>query len=857
MTGMPAEGDERLQALLDCSEHFFYCIDYRTRQYEYVSSGVARLFGIDREAFKKKGFEVLAKSVHPEDWRRWTQQVQDACRRHPGEAVRTTTEYRLTNAQGQERNFHDSSTFHSDAEGRLTIAYGIASDVTDRRQAEMALRESEIRFQQLLSDLDEIVWCYSIDEERMLYLNDAVEAIYGRPKDDFLIHPNLWGDVIHPDDREFAFAKTRQVLQGGRGDVEARIITADGIERWLHFRISQVEREGRTLVVGVASDISERKHAELALRESEHKFRAIMDNAGVGIFLEQDGINRYINPHAAKMFGYTVGEMEGLSPYDVTMPEYYPVVSEQLEKRARGTTGQPYESMGRRKDGSAFPMQVTATLTTFRGRPACIGTVIDLTEQKAAEARILELAQYDPLTGLPNRRLLEDRVNQALAEAEREEGIVAMFFIDLDHFKRVNDSLGHSTGDELLQRFTERLHTVVRRIDTIARLGGDEFVLLMPHVGPGDVAEVARRVLALCGEPFELDSHRLTVTPSIGISLYPEDGRDFGTLLKNADTAMYKAKEQGRNAFHFYATEMNIATLERLLLESNLRQALAWGEFVLYYQPLIALHDGRIVGAEALLRWQHPDLGMVPPARFIPVAEDTGLINAIGDWVLREACQQAQDWRTAGLDPIVMAVNVSPVQFRQRDFVSVVAGALGISGFSPEYLELELTEGTVMHDAEANLGTMSALHAMGIELAVDDFGTGYSSLAYLKRFPVGQLKIDQSFIRDIVDDADDLAIASTIISMGHSLRLEVLAEGVENGDQLACMLEHGCDLAQGYHFSPPVPAAEFADLLRRQPFLKMKEQDGKPDHHRGRHELPKLRPQRDLGTDRATRRTFG
>jgi len=856
---VPADGDARLQALLDCSEHFFYYIDFQTRRYEYVSSGVARLFGIDREEFKVHGFDVLAGAVHPDDWARWGRAVREQCALHPGQPVRTTTEYRLRNSRGQERHFHDSSTFCSDADGRLLFAYGIASDVTERRQAEQALRESETRFQTLLSDLEEIVWCYSIDEERMLYLNDAVEAIYGRPKEDFLIHPNLWGDMIHPEDRDFAFAKTRRSLAKGRGDIEARIVTADGRERWLHFRISIPEREsGRDRrVVGVASDITERKNAELALRESEHKFRAIMDSARVGIFLMQDGLNRYINPHAAKMFGYSTEEMEQISAYDVTMPEYYAVVTEQLALGARGIAGQPYESMGRRKDGSSFPVQITSTLTTFRGRPASIGTVIDLTEQKAAEARILELAQYDPLTGLPNRRLLEDRVHQALAEAEREEGIVAMFFIDLDHFKRVNDSLGHSAGDQLLKGFTDRLHTVVRRIDTVARLGGDEFVLLMPHLGPGDVAEVARRVIALCVDPFVLDNHRLTVTPSIGISLYPDDGRDFGTLLKNADTAMYRAKEQGRNNFHFYDTEMNIATLERLLLESNLRQALQRGEFTLYYQPLINLAEGRIVGAEALLRWFHPDLGMVPPARFIPVAEDTGLINSIGDWVLREACQQARDWRSSGLDPITMAVNVSPVQFRQRDFLGVVAEALALSELDAEWLELELTEGTVMHDAEANLATMAALQEMKIELAVDDFGTGYSSLAYLKRFPVGKLKIDQSFIRDIVEDANDLAIASTIISMGHSLRLQVLAEGVENGDQLARMLEHGCDLAQGYHFSPPVPAAEFADLLRRQPYLKKCEQDGKPDHQGPRHELPELRAQLDRSADLAARRTVG
>jgi len=395
-----------------------------------------------------------------------------------------------------------------------------------------------------------------------------------------------------------------------------------------------------------------------------------------------------------------------------------------------------------------------------------------------------------------------------------------LMFLDLDHFKRVNDSLGHSVGDELLCAVAERLSTMVRRIDTLARLGGDEFILALPGIQAGGAAEVARRLLAACSVPFTVGGHDLMLTPSIGISIHPQDGKDIETLLKNADAAMYKAKDQGRNTFQFYAAEMNRVTLDHLLMESNLRRALKQQEFVLHYQPLVSLQSGLIIGVEALIRWQHADLGLIMPNQFIRVAEDTGLINPIGDWVLSEACRQAQSWIDAGLPAMVMAVNVSPVQFRQLGFVDAVAGALAASGLEAGLLELELTEGTVMHDADINLGTLSALHRMGIELSVDDFGTGYSSLSYLKRFPVSKLKIDRSFVRDLEVDSDDRAIASTIVSMGRNLRLTVLAEGVETAEQLALLRNMDCDMAQGYYFSRPLAAADITELLRMQPFLK-------------------------------------
>lgn len=559
-------------------------------------------------------------------------------------------------------------------------------------------------------------------------------------------------------------------------------------------------------------------------------FRATMEAAQVGIFVMQDGVFRYVNPCLVDMLGFSSEEMvDRMGPFDVVVPQQHEAVRRELAARLAGEPGVPYELQLVRKDGTVFPVTVQGSSSELDGRPAAVGTVVDISRQKAAERKIRELADFDALTGLPNRRLLHDRINQMIAVAERCQGNSALLFIDLDHFKRVNDSLGHSVGDDLLCAVAQRFQTVVRKVDTLARLGGDEFIVLLPEISTPAAADVARRLLEVSAQPFSVAGHALTVTPSVGIALYPQDGKDIDTLLKNADTAMYKAKELGRNSFQFYAAEMNTATLERLMMESSLRRALTDDEFELHYQPLIDLPSGEIVGVEALIRWRHKDLGLIMPDRFIPVAEDTGMINPIGDWVLCEACRQAQAWIDEGLSLQTMAVNVAPVQFRQAGFVEVVAGALGASGLAAGRLELELTERTVMHDAEVTLGTLSALHRMGVCLALDDFGTGYSSLAYLKRFPVGKLKIDRSFIRDLEIDADDRAIASTIVSMGRNLRLKVLAEGVESAEQLELLRTMNCQMAQGYHFSRPVDAARMTELLRDQPFLYGIESWKKPE----------------------------
>ena len=818
--------ERRLQEVLDSSEPLIYRIDYRTGRYEYVSASVARLFGVTHSYFLEHGVDVFRRCMNRDDWRRNSGHFRSLCHDNPGVPISTEVNYTLTLANGEERHFCDCITLESDAEGKLIEGYGVTTDVTARVVIENALRVSEERFRELLGTLDEIVWCFSVNERRILYVNEAVEEIYGRPKEDFFANPKLWRTAIHPDDREMAHQADISVLASGKTECDCRIHDAQGNLHWLHFRLYRVgTAEGSGLrIVGVGIDITARKRAELALTESEELFITTMGAAQVGIFVIQDNKLAYVNPLIPRMFGYKEKEMVGMAPFDLAAPEVRETLIEEQCQTDVGENKKTFESLAIRKDGTTFPAMVLASPTSYKGKPAWTGTIFDLTERKQAEKRIIELAFFDALTGLPNRRLLEDRVGQAVAEAERKKGPLTLFVLDLDKFKRVNDSLGHSVGDQLLCAVATRIKQIIRKTDTLARMGSDEFVCVLPGLDAEASAEMARSLLEACAKVFIISGHELNVTFSIGISLFPEDGRDFEHLYKNADLAMYQAKEAGRHNYQFYSQNMNAATLEHLFIEHGLRHALIAEQFLLVYQPLVSLRTGRILGCEALIRWQHPELGLIQPIRFIPVAEDSGLINAIGDWVLRHACHQAKAWQNEGLALQTIAINVSPVQFRQTDFVNSIAEILADSGLSPSCLELELTERTVMHDAETNLGTLSTLNKMGVELAVDDFGTGYSSLAYLKRFPVGKLKIDQSFVRDIAEDRDDLAIAATIVSIGHSLRLNVLAEGVETEEQLNILEEGDSDMAQGYLFSVPVPAKEFAELLRLQPFEKT---DGK------------------------------
>jgi diguanylate cyclase (GGDEF)-like protein len=475
------------------------------------------------------------------------------------------------------------------------------------------------------------------------------------------------------------------------------------------------------------------------------------------------------------------------------------------------------ELMDRRKNGDVYPkwLSITVVLDEKGDISNYIALFSDITERKASYERIQYLAHFDALTNLPNRALLNDQLDMAIAMATRSQRQLAIVFLDLDRFKIVNDSLGHHTGDLLLQIVAERLKSCVRETDIVARLGGDEFVILLNCIQePNEAAFVAQKVVEAIAIPFTLNGNNVNIGTSIGIAIYPDNGLDHSTLIKNADAAMYHAKENGRNNFQFFSSLMNDKAFERLTLENDLRQALKREEFFLLYQPQIDVLTGRIVGAEALIRWQHPEKGLVPPNDFISLAEKCGLIVPIGEWVLKTACAQNISWQKEGLAPVLTAVNISAQQFHQKNFNELIRQILGDTGLDPHLLELEITESAVMANAESMLETLRSLKEIGLHLSIDDFGTGYSSLSYLKHFPINKLKIDRSFVTDITHDSSNKAIIETIINMGHNLRLKVITEGVETAEQFAILKELRCDEIQGYYFSRAISPRDFVTFAK-------------------------------------------
>jgi diguanylate cyclase (GGDEF)-like protein/PAS domain S-box-containing protein len=566
----------------------------------------------------------------------------------------------------------------------------------------------------------------------------------------------------------------------------------------------------------------ERKSMEEALFVATERAQVTLNCIGDAVACTDiEGNVTYLNLVAEKMTGWSLPEAAGRP-----LAEVFRILDAISRKIAphpldravdpNRTVHLPSNSILIGRDESEIPIEDSVALIHDR-EGQVTGAVIVFRDVSAARAMALQmthLAQHDFLTGLPNR-MLNDRVSQAIALAPRHQKKVAVLFLDLDGFKYINDSLGHPTGDKLLQSIAKRLVNCVRRSDTVSRQGGDEFVVLLSEVErPEDPAIAARRLLQAVAEPHSIDQHDLHVTTSIGLSVYPNDGLDAETLIKNADTAMYQAKENGRQGYQFFKPAMNIRAVERQSIEESLRRALERQEFALHYQPKINLSTGEIAGAEALLRWTHPVRGPVSPAQFIPVAEDCGLIQPIGNWVLREACQQARVWLEAGLPLETMAVNISAVQLRDENFLDRIFAILRDTALDPKFLELELTESVLMKHAESTESILKTLRSRGVQIAVDDFGTGYSSLSYLRKFPIDALKIDQSFVRQITTAPDETTIVTAMISMGRSLKLRVVAEGVETQAEMAFLQAHQCDQAQGYYFSRPVPAQQFARLLR-------------------------------------------
>ena len=683
----------------------------------------------------------------------------------------------------------------------LRSTASLLGEALERYRTEQALRKSETRLKQLIgSTLDAVV---TVDRDgTVIEWNPQAEAVFGMRARDVLGRP-VPRDMM-------------PVITGAQRRVEAVGRRVGGEEFPIEITVDPVGSGSEQTFTAFIRDISDRRRAQEELEHRERRFRALVEKSWSGVaLLDQNLAFAYAGSSTERLLGYADRDLLGASILGFVHP------------RERQNTRQLFANLlaapGREVQGELRFLHRNGSWVWLEGfaqnllHDPSIGAIVinyrDITQRKAAEKQLEYQAYYDALTGLPNRVLFRDRVVTAIAQAQRNRRSLAVMYLDLDHFKLVNDGLGHSIGDKLLAHVAERLQGVVRASDTISRLGGDEFTLLFNEVGSSDaVASLARKILHSLARPFRVDGHELFVTASIGISIYPSDGADGETLLKCADSAMYRAKELGRNQAQLFTASMNERYVQRLALEQSLHHAIERRELELHYQPIYERTRRRAVGVEALIRWNHPDRGLVSPADFIPLAEETGLIVPIGEWVVGEVCEQLRRWHEAGLDTKA-AINISAPQLQQPAFPRIVVDCLRRNGLAPSSLQIEITESVAVQNFEASMKVLRELRDHGVGIAIDDFGTGQSSLVYLRRFPIDTVKIDQSFVRDVTTEDSAAAIVSYVISLAHTLRFEVVAEGVETEEQYQFLRLNACDRLQGFLFSPARPASEIEALL--------------------------------------------
>jgi diguanylate cyclase (GGDEF)-like protein/PAS domain S-box-containing protein len=662
------------------------------------------------------------------------------------------------------------------------------------------------------------VGSWSLDlSSNQLQWTDETYRIFGIPPGTPLAYREFLQHV-HPEDRDRVDQMWQRALGGAPYDIEHRILVGDEI-KWIHEKaFMDFDANGGKVIsaIGTVRDITRHKQEEAAL----HLAARVFESSGEAILITDDKASVVAVNHAfIEMTGYRREEVMGKNPSILASGRhdtaFYRTMWDDLN-RFGYWQGDIWD---KHKSGRVYPkwMSITAVRDEHGTLVNYVSIARDITEKKDAEKNIHLLAYYDVLTGLPNRTLLRDRMGQMIATAHRDKQQFAMLFLDLDRFKYINDSMGHSVGDRLLQSVAQRIQENVRASDTVARLGGDEFIVLLHDAGASAAAVVAKKLLDVLSNPFDLDGQFISTHASIGISIYPDHAQDSDTLIKSADMAMYHAKEEGRGNFQFFTPDMNFRVDMLFSMEKDLRLALERDEFFLQYQPQVDLTTGALCGAEALIRWNHPLKGLVPPGDFILVAEETGQIVPIGEWVLRTACAQRVAWREAGLGDFAIAVNLSMRQLRQPTLGEMVKSVLKETGLEPKYLELEITEGIMMGDNKIALRFLDEMHELGVHLSIDDFGTGYSSLNYLKKLPVDKLKIDQSFVSDIETDESDAAIIRSIISLGHRLNLRVIAEGVEKQEQLDFLHIRGCDEIQGYFYSRPLSTDAFFEFAKHPP----------------------------------------
>jgi diguanylate cyclase (GGDEF)-like protein/PAS domain S-box-containing protein len=683
----------------------------------------------------------------------------------------------------------------------------VLHDVTTRAHNEQTARAHADKFQLLADNMPVLIAYFEAQDLRCLFANKRYAHTFG------LDEQSILGRTVQEIIGE---AATREIQPHIDSILRAKIPAAyerqlvgrDGQTQWVEVNLlPHLGPSGDAIAAFVLiTDITERRQSEQVARDSQERLHKFMHASAEGMTFHQEGVITDVNPAACAIVGYTLEEMLGRKTLDFVAPDQRAAVANMIRTGAEAA----YESALLHKDGRRLPVELMGRTMVHAGERVRMTIVRDIRERYAAQEHIRHLAHHDALTGLPNRLSLMEHLEHLIATSRRADAQFALLFIDLDHFKRVNDSLGHLVGDTLLQTVARRITDGLRTTDRVARFGGDEFIVLLPKLLQRvDAEEVAHKLLRLIEAPVNVDGRTISVTPSIGIAVFPHDAETADTLIKNADTAMYLAKARGRANHQFFTAAMARSALDALVLESQMAQGLERGEFVLHFQPQISASTGQLIGAEALMRWRHPERGLLMPDAFILLAEQQRLMLPLGQWVLRESARCAARWHAAGLRCGAVAVNLSSVQFQANGFPALVQALLAEEGVSGELLELELTERMLMDDLSEVKRKLSELKLQGLRISVDDFGTGYSSLAHLKELPIDKMKIDRSFVRDLPEDTDSTAIAHAIVQMAHSLGLTVMAEGVETPAQQACLTALGCDELQGMLISPPLPVAEF------------------------------------------------
>jgi diguanylate cyclase (GGDEF)-like protein/PAS domain S-box-containing protein len=659
---------------------------------------------------------------------------------------------------------------------------------------------------------ESIVGIYLIQGGIFTYVNPKFSEIFGYEREELVFKKIT--DLIHVKDHDMVIENIGRRLMGETKSLryEFRGMKKDQTVIEIEVVGKHIIYKGKPAIIGSAMDITERKENSERLRMAQKVFENTIE--GIAI-TDVHGIIQMVNPAFTAITGYTPKEAIGRSPRVLKSEHHDQLFYKDMWDSLIGTGSWKGEIWNRRKNGETYPewLTISAIKNDHGDTTHYISIFNDITEHMQREEHIKHLAYHDALTGLPNKFLFGDRLNLAITHAQYHKHMLAVMVLDVDRFKRINDTLGHAIGDMVIQIVADRLSRCIEEGDTLSRLGGDEFMFILEEIkGIQDVTKIIHKIFDTLSYPLHVQEHELHITGSIGISMYPSDGKDLDTLVKNADTAMYRAKELGKNNYQMYTPTMNEKAIVHLTMENDLRKAIERDELTLYYQPKVDIQSGKLIGAEALVRWNHPERGRISPGEFIPLAEETGLIEPLGQWVLRRACCQIRQWQLEKSYDIHVSVNLSPRQFQNRNLVEHIMGVIDETEIDPKYIELEITESCAMENPDHTIRLLQRLKEKGFTFSIDDFGTGYSSLSVLKKFPIDMLKIDQSFMRDLTKNEDDRAIVLAMISMAHSMKLKVVAEGVETFEELSFLMDNQCDLLQGYLYSPPVPPEAFEKL---------------------------------------------